>query len=451
MHPTRRQTLWLLPAWAAAATHAGAQPQAPGTWTLQALREDLQQLRTRFLQVDRAYAPAARAEAERRVAALEASDDLPSLARFRLEVARIAALADNGHTLADLMGVLRQSNRVPLRMGVFGTDFLVLRTREADTRLLGARLQSIDGQPVERLRAAAHQLVGGPAAWRDRSAPFLFESPELLHALGLATQPEAADYGFVDAAGASLHWRGVAGPPSPTRPQAAVGRLLLPEVTPEDGGWRGPLPLQRAPWALREATRPFRWRHDAERALLVLQLRRATDSGNEKLRDVLAAVQAQVATLQPRHLVLDLRDNGGGDLTRGRDGVEALVGQVAGQVFVLTSPGTFSAAISLAGYARQAAPDRVRFVGEAPGDRLVFFAEGRGFSLPHSGVGLLPATERHDYRDGCRAYDDCHAPVRLRPIRVASLEPDLPAPWTFEAWRAGVDPAMQAVERALGP
>lgn len=409
-------------------------------------------MRTRFLDVDRAYSPAARAQAQQRLVELEelaAASPPPSLARVRVELARIAALADNGHTLVDMMGLVRQSGRVPLRLGVFGTDFVVLRTRASDVDLLGARLVAIDGHSVAALRAAAHELVGGVPSWRDRSVPFAFESPELLHAMGRAQRPDAADYGFVDGSGRTLQRRFTGDPPSATRPQAAVGRLLLPEVTPDEAGWRGPLPLQRAPWALREATRPFRSRYDADRGLLVVQLRRATDSGGEKLREVLDTMQAQARQHGARHLALDLRDNGGGELTRGRDGVEALVRQMPGQVFVLTSPGTFSAAISLAGYARQAAPGRVRTVGEAPGDRLVFFAEGRSFVLPHVGVGLLPATERHDYRDGCASFDDCHAPVRQRPIRLATLEPDLPAPWTFDAWRDGRDPAMEAVERAL--
>jgi hypothetical protein len=118
-------------------------------------------------------------------------------------------------------------------------------------------------------------------------------------------------------------------------------------------------------------------------------------------------------------------------------------------VFVLTSPGTFSAAISLAGYVKQAAPRRVRVIGEAVGDRLEFFAEGRTLTLTHSGAVVLPATERHDYRTGCQAKPDCHAPVVQRPIAVPHLDPDIEAPWTLAAYRSGGDPAMEAIAAAL--
>ena len=97
----------------------------------------------------------------------------------------------------------------------------------------------------------------------------------------------------------------------------------------------------------------------------------------------------------------------------------------------------------------RAAPERVTIVGEPVGDRLNFFAEGKSVMLAHSKEYVLPATERHDYRHGCRSHDDCHRPVVTRPIAVPSLDPDIAAPWTIEAYRAARDPAMEAVAAAL--
>jgi hypothetical protein len=92
----------------------------------------------------------------------------------------------------------------------------------------------------------------------------------------------------------------------------------------------------------------------------------------------------------------------------------------------------------------------VILVGEPVGDRLRFWAEGRLATLEHSGVVLLPATERHDYLTGCKPFDDCHGNVVRHPIAVPSLDPDIAAPWTFEAWASGRDPALEAVEIAVG-
>jgi hypothetical protein len=147
--------------------------------------------------------------------------------------------------------------------------------------------------------------------------------------------------------------------------------------------------------------------------------------------------------------VLDLRMTGGGDLNTTRAWVRRLPRIASGRVFVLTSPWTFSAAISTTGYLKQSAPDRVTIVGEMVGDRLDFHSEGDVFTLPNSGAAILNATERHDYRTGCRNVENCHGSVVRYPIEVASLAPDINAPWTIEAYRAGRDPAVEAIAAAL--
>jgi hypothetical protein len=64
--------------------------------------------------------------------------------------------------------------------------------------------------------------------------------------------------------------------------------------------------------------------------------------------------------------------------------------------------------------------------------------------LPGLGAFLAYATERHNYVTGCPE-PDCHAPLRARPIRVRSLQPDIPAPLSFADYLAGRDPAMEAI------
>ena len=88
-------------------------------------------------------------------------------------------------------------------------------------------------------------------------------------------------------------------------------------------------------------------------------------------------------------------------------------------------------------------------VGEPVDDHLEFWAEGCLVELPASGATLLYASERHDYTTGCPE-PECHAPIRDHPIRVKSLEPDVPVPLAFADYRAGRDAALDAVARLLG-
>ena len=418
-----------------------------------ALRADLAQFRSDFLGRDRAFSESARQQAQERLAALEARAGELDALQLSLALAEVAALADNGHSGVSLRRLIDQSPRVGLRLAPFEDgEFRVLRTRDAaDADLLGARLLAIDGIPLTRLRAAARALAGGLPAWRDRSAPFLFESPALLHRLGLTASGQTARYRFGLDDGRELERQLLAEPPAPQRPRADTERLLLPEVTPPELGWRGVLLLADAPWSLRDAAQRLRWRAWPEARALVLDLRVSNNSTSLKLVDYFAQVEAAIAEHQPQHLVIDLRQNGGGDLTKLRDFAESLPTRVPGRLVVLTSAWTFSAAISTLGYLKQAAPERVRIVGEPVGDRLQFFAEGRPIVLKHSGAAALTATERHDYEGGCRAHADCHAPIRSRPIALSSLAPDVPVVWRFADYRAGRDPAMEATERLLRP
>jgi hypothetical protein len=91
----------------------------------------------------------------------------------------------------------------------------------------------------------------------------------------------------------------------------------------------------------------------------------------------------------------------------------------------------------------------VTIVGEMVGDRLEFWAEGGPVTLRQTGILIGRSLERHDYASGCRAYSDCHRSVVDHPISVKTLAPDIAAPWTIETYRAGRDPAMEAVAAAL--
>jgi hypothetical protein len=242
----------------------------------------------------------------------------------------------------------------------------------------------------------------------------------------------------------------MAEPPGPGRPFARHERWLFPERAPgESGEWLPALAPERAPWSLRERDAPFRWREMPEVDGLVVELRQNNDAPERRIADFLAEVEARLRARPARTLVLDMRWNGGGNLTTTRALAQWLPAHVGGRIFVLTSPWTFSAAISTIGYLEQAAPDRVTIVGEPVGDRLDFFAEGGLVTLPHSGLVLSYSTARHDYRNGCRERTDCHPPVVRYPIAVPTLEPDLPTPWTIEAYLAGRDPAIEAASQAL--
>ncbi len=411
-------------------------------------RTDLAAFRRDFFTMDSSYSAANRATAVSRLARLEA--DAPGLTavQFELELARIVALADNGHTNSPGTLRSRRYNRIPLRLIPLGEDFYVARADTSLEDLLGARLVAIDGKPIRDVRLIGHSLWGGTPAWRDRQLPFLLESPEQMQALGVASQPSSATYRF-ELRGRTIERRVAARPPEAQREAAGTSRWLYADpLTTDDGAWKHVASPARAPWAFQEIQKLFRTRVDTALDAVVVQMRANFSGASQDIGEFMRAATDEIRRVRPRHIVLDIRTNGGGDLNNTRDFVKSLPQLVPGQIFVLTSPWTFSAAISTTGYLKQAGGDRVTIVGEMVGDRLEFWAEGRLARLPASGAAMSYSTQRHDYKTGCKPYTDCHGPVVRNPIAVPSLAPDILAPITIESLIAGRDPGMEAVQAA---
>jgi hypothetical protein len=426
-------------------------PQGDPT-SAEARRADIAVFREQFLEADRALAFAGRTgEAEQRLAALEAQAGNVSQAYFELELARIVSLADNGHSAYFPGPRSRRFNRIAdVRFAPFGEDFYVLRASRTNADLLGARLVAIDGRPIAQVRAAARSLGGGTDAWRDRNAAYFLESPEQMAALDVIASANRASYRFQLANGRTVTRRFTPEPANPDRVRANPDRWFYPAPVEGEGeNWRALLTPEQAPWALQEPDTPFRMRDAPEMDAFVIEMRQNFSDDNMDIAEFMLDALENARTSGRRNIVLDMRMNGGGDLNNTRAWVRRLPRVVPGRVFVLTSPWTFSAAISTVGYLEQSAPERVVIVGEMVGDRLDFHAEGDVFELPNSGGAILPATERHDYRTGCRDIENCHGSVVRHPISVESLAPDIEAPWTIEAYRAGRDPAMEAVAAAL--
>jgi hypothetical protein len=434
-------------------------------------REDLQAFRKNFLNVDRSFSDEARSAAEARLAWMEHAAAPLEPAAFAVELCRIAALADNGHTqcLPSSVGkavcarfaslvkddspwchLVTADSEVPdfknvsINFRVFGDQFYVIGIDAAQTDLLGARLMAVDGKPIEVIRETLRTFAGGIPQRRDDVAAGLLSSPQRLHAVGITTRDDSVAYSFTLPGG-----------------QRAERRLSISDEPQASRSWRQ-LP-ERAPWSLQEPDKPFRFRDAPEIDAVVVQLRQILDTPNEKLSEFLEKSERQRAALSRKNVVLDLRANGGGNFLQARDFMINWPTRAPGQFYVLTSRETFSAAITSLAYLKQAGTTRVSIIGEPAGDRLMFFSDGLPVQLPHSGLFFLPAVVRMDYADGCRKYDDCFeaiaqpgrptaisllkVPPGLQriPISVPSIEPDVFVPETIDTWLSGEDSAMSAL------
>ncbi|HEY5883406.1 MAG TPA: hypothetical protein VIT88_01900 [Pyrinomonadaceae bacterium] len=321
---------------------------------------------------------------------------------------RIVALIGDGHTHFDLP---LNSLRYPLELQWFGDELGVIAAQSPYHSTVGARVLAIGSTPVGDVMERVMQLVPrGENDGRTRfTATIQLTSPEVLHGLGVIADRANAPFALE----------------TPTGERTTV--TLSPARFAGFPAWRmatgdnPPLYLQRLaePW----------WTEFLPSAQTVYFSFTGypPDAEFQKRTAALAQLLDQS---HARRLVIDLRRNQGGDLTRFRRHLlPAIKNRAAinrkGGLFVITGPGTFSAATVNALDLRNEA--NAILVGAPTGMRPSHYGEHGEFRLPNSGFRISYSRQYH--RFGVET-DSAVFPDR-------DIEP------TWKDFRAGRDPVME--------
>lgn len=411
-----------------------------------AQRQDLAYFR-HYFDLDRAYSDAARAKALGLWSKAEARAGSLTSPQFDLAILAMVALADNGHSQVFRNPMARGLHRVPCRLYHFSDGYRILRARPACAALLGGRLDAIDGGPVDAIVDAMFVYAGGPRAHYDQySSTYFLELPELLHAAGLGARDDAATWTVTMPDGSTRSATLPVDPPDPSSPRVFGDRFLSPQPIPgELSDWTPYLARDAMlPMFLTDYATPFRTRYLAESRTYYAELKSNDDENGYAIAPFVDGVKRDVATLNPRTLIVDLRFNQGGNFTKTASlmkHVTSLAPSIE-HVYLLTSAWTFSAGNVNIALAREHGQGRVTVVGEGPGDRVRIWAEGGDIVLPNSKLDIGFATGLHDYSKSCFGEPGCFWVLYLYPTHVASLAPDVDVPYTFADYAAGRDPVL---------
>lgn len=321
----------------------------------------------------------------------------------------------------------------------------MLRAIPEHADLLGARIDAIDGVPVEQVFQRIRRYNGGTEIWRRLVLAPMMESPGLLNAAGIAREATAVTYSGVLLNGTRFERRIEGEVRDQAAPVSATERLIYPATA---GGEMRSLISSESdlPVYLRSIGHLFSMETLPERGLYI-GLAFNADADEEPMSAFIARIRQRIANEAPAYAVVDLRTNTGGDFTTTYRFASELPSLVD-HVYVLNSGWTLSAAMHTAAAIEQAAPDRVTMVGAPVGDRMSFWSEGGAFVLPNAPIIASYTAGRHNFAGPCDDLNTCFwlsALPSQYPVRVRSLEPDIAAPLTFAAYRALRDPAMDAV------
>lgn len=375
-------------------------------------------------------------------------------AKLTLEAARLAALADNGHTNVITQLGDMSFKSVPIRLGVFADGLYVVKAPGDYKDLIGARLLAVNDHPIDAITAAFRPFIGGPPALLRQHVPRLIIAPELLTAAGLNGSPDSSYYRFRLANGTMIDriLTAIDITPGPEDNPYWPVRDLSPVPTSSGaGGWAHVLDV--APLYLSKLDDNYWHAYIDGGRVLYLQINRMRDQGRQRLAEHLSGVLDQIRRRQTRFVVVDLRYNRGGDYTLAADFSRRLVDSMPadGRIFILTGGNTFSAAISIVSRLKFFSGARATQVGEPMGDRGQFWGEGGRVLLPNSKIVVRYATAYHDWENGCRLdqIQTCFLLNYLYDAAPGSLAPQVEVSPLYRDYASGRDAVMDEVMKIV--
>ena len=426
---------------------------------LEAQQQDIEQF-SRLLAMDRAFSPAARAEANRQIAELK-SEHAP-LDRED-SMLRCCASRRSPTTVTPTSTTVKAARRTsyPCVWCCLPTGCMCCGQKSAYADLLGARVESIEGRPTRDVIAALEQLHGGTEGWRRTHAAIYVQSPEILYGAAIGSRPDQTHWTFRLPDGSEVTRTLPGEIAGENEPHAEMTRWLSPQrMKGEPSDWRALLSNDAdLPLSLRDFNSTFRRAWIDHGCTLFIQLKAIADADKQPIGDFLSATTDEMRAHPPCNIILDMRFNTGGDYTKAARFASHLPDFVppSGRIYLLTGPQTFSAAITTTAFVKQAAGSRAIILGEPVGDRLTFYGEGNAGCLPHEDLCLHYATGMHDYAHRCDDWDRCYWLNWIFPVQVKSLAPDETIKMTFADYTARRDPvferavALAAGQKQIGP
>lgn len=350
-----------------------------------------------------------------RAAALRANIPKLTDTEVVLQLMALVARIGDGHTTLNYAPFYQGESAwrlYPLSLAWLEDGWYVVGAQAAHQTLLGAKVNSIAGTPIDDAFARVAPLVAADnEVQRRTSGATLMLTAEVLAALDVVTEAISAPFAFTLLDGRAI---------TVTLEPMVAEKLQLQPLQPQTAPSETPLALQN----------PQRWYWFAslpEQNALYFQYDVCNEMADYPFADFNADLFETVDAEGLTRILVDLRSNGGGNSAVLQPFLAALAERPELEVYVLIGRRTFSSALMNAIELDQQA--NAVLVGEATGGRPNHYGEVRTFSLPNSKVAISYATKHF------RMLPDADPP---------SLEPEIVTPVTVANQLAAYDAALTA-------
>ena len=373
--------------------------------------------------------------------------DLPMLSEKQriVRAMKLVALIGDGHTQLEPTGP-EWRRWYPVRMQEYADGYFITSAHRSVRDLAGAEVLEIAGRPVREVAEAARDLMGADNQFDRKTRLYAIHNESLMQGLGYARGDGALPLKARLRSGKVVERSLKAATQDDPRFTAAdtIFEWVYPsEVyglgigTPDDwvaafrdtpsSGFLKTDPAR--PLHLSERTRYFS-RNVPENKAFYIQLNQIDDTTFVQfIEDSLT----EVDRVRPERLIIDMRNNFGGDASRALEAIHAFVRREPNpswrEAYVLTGPKTFSAAVLTLHSIIANVP--VTLVGEPAAAALNSYGDAVAKSYPDVGFRAEISTLLHQKSDS-------------NDVR-AFLPVDVPAPLKFEDYLSGRDSAVDPI------
>lgn len=310
------------------------------------------------------------------VAALDRRIETANSDEIYVGLQQIVKSIGDGHTG---MGSAPPDRRVmPIEFAKFGNDFRVFAVGQGLDQALGTRLLKVGGMPVAEVwqRALTMTSQGELMELRRENALVYLSRGYALHGLGIIPDRNHAVYTFQDDSGRIF--------------DVDVQGMAPGESTKMKSGYSD------AALRFQKTDQPFSCQAIDERRVIYCAWH-----SYQQLDENAKSMFALIDQTHPQKLVIDMRDNGGGDNTIGEAQIVKPIAarrdlNAEGHLYVLIGPQTFSAAMNNAAQFHD--DTKAISVGETIGEKPNSYQEPRQFRLPNSHLVVRASTLFYTFR-----------------------------------------------------
>ncbi|MDQ3550815.1 MAG: hypothetical protein M3413_04745 [Bacteroidota bacterium] len=314
--------------------------------------------------------------------------------QLMIGICKLVALSPNAHTRLLLFRLETVMNNLPIGIYWFGNDLHITAAPPAYKAFLGAKINAINGIPIDSVKKRVDELNSGNSSWKRYMSLYYLRSPQALKGLSLVNDAKQLSLTVTPLKGKEqiLSMKADFVPQTST---VDIWKDLSPNWVKKDSLMHVLLENKRLPLYLQNPEKNYWYQYLEKAGIVYLNFSRTDNTKDLSFYEFALKLINDIKDKPYSKFVIDVRFNTGGDNDIAEKGLIELAANLKNkQVYIITGYPTFSAGVTTSALFKWYTGAKV--IGELAGDGLVYFSEGGDIQLPHSKLYVHYANGFHN-------------------------------------------------------